>query len=274
MGIVRVSNSGILVVESGVVSAAGSFTPAVLPQQGNIQLRWDMSVATDIWQDSFKFDMIQDGETIFTLGVKGSGSVQSNTDYLQPAAVNRPTWRADGINGLGAIEFNGTTAYMQCNPNPNGITSGDQTVLCVFAPVGGQTGTNVLFNWGGGGPSWNPGLFIGTTDLLRPFMNGFNGVTASTAYTADETLGIIMTDDGSDAQTFRYSHDGTGDTRSEVTTETVEGSLFTLGSQSASASSLYEGLIGELMVWSPSLTVSEMDELQLWATEKWGMVWA
>jgi hypothetical protein len=105
-------------------------------------------------------------------------------------------------------------------------------------------------------------------------MNGnFGDVGASSTFPIETTLGVIMTDDGSDAQEARYSHDATVDTSTTTTTGTPEGSLFPLGSQS-SGGGTFDGKIGEMIVWAPSLTASEMDELQVWAFEKWGVVWA
>lgn len=274
MGIVRVSNSGVFVVESGVVSTAGTPPPQALPQQGNIQLRWDMSISDDVWLNSVKSIVVQDGDPIFKIGVKGQGpgGGDINTDYNQPSEVSRPIWRETGINGLGAAEWDGSNDFMTCNPDPNGMTSGDQTVFCVFTSDD-DSGFDVVFNWGGGAQSWNPSLVL-NAGLIRPGMNGnFGDVGASSTFPIETTLGVIMTDDGSDAQEARYSHDANVDTSTTTTTGTLEGSLFPLGSQS-SGGGTFAGKIGEVIAWAPSLTSSEMDELQIWAFEKWGVVWA
>ena len=270
MGIIRVSNSGVFVVESGVAAVEGTPTPpTVLPQQGNIQLRWDFSVADDVWADSGKTTPITDGTLIALAGAQGSGAVVNQADLLQPTAGNRPTWDEDGINGLGAALFDDVRPdFFNRSIATNGISSGDMTVFAAFAPDA-ATSNLYVFNY----TNRSPSLQAQNSSVIHPNFGGVDtAATVSSAYTPNETLGVIMTDDGANAQAYRYSHDSTNDISAITTAGPSNGTTLWVGTFASGGD--FSGLLGELMFWSPSLTSGEMDTLQAWAFEKWGMVWA
>jgi hypothetical protein len=267
MGIIRVSNSGIFVVESGVVSARGTPPPAALPQPGNVQLRWDFSVNDDLWLTDKNGSNVTDGGLIALCGLKGT-EFANQADLNSPTEANRPSWQENGINGLGSSSWEGTTQNLQRSIATNGIDDGNMTVFAVFAPPA-TTSNLYVFNYG----TRNPSLQAENSSRINPNMTGSNNFgTVSAAYSANETLGVIMTDDGADAQEYRYSHDADIDLDTKTSAGPSNGTQLFVGTFSAGG--FYEGLIGELIFWSPSLSASEMDDLQVWAFEKWGMVWA
>ncbi|NBR95779.1 MAG: hypothetical protein EBT55_05690, partial [Proteobacteria bacterium] len=205
----------------------------------------------------------------------------------QETGSKRPMYIANAINGLPALQFDGSTQYLysqnnNTTPSAPPLVAGDDsyTMIAVFSPSK-VTSANSILDQTPNNPS------NGTTVTMKVYdesmkMSGYNDtydVTASTllAKSGGNYIGIISLEDpsilsannisfylnnNSYKQTFSPSGYSIGDDK------------FLLASYLNgidSFSQFFSGYIGEVLVFDRALKTEEIDTINKYLSKKWGI---
>lgn len=259
--------AGILLPYLGLAAQqALNIAPNQLP---NLNLWYDSSIA-----DATRFSPVptNGGAVEQWLSLTGVGrNANQNTGTRQPA------WRSNQQNGLGTIQFDGTSDVLTLNPIDWALSLSGQTTYLVTKPVS-LTGTPRItvtntggfqFFWdtywgietaGGRAKSANTGstanyVYMGmildgtqtnpditTQNNLRLKMR-INGVTETLTFSAN-----VGTATSAAANTFYVGSDGTGP-----------------------AANYYSGYVAELLIWTRTLSSTEITQVETYLANKWNI---
>lgn len=108
-----------------------------------------LAVWLDASDSSTLYDETSGGDLVGVDSGVGRWEDKSGVDWhaTQGTANDRPLRRAAAIDGLDALEFDGTSDWLQIAENGIGNT-GNLTVFAVVKIASGQSGTRVMFNKG------------------------------------------------------------------------------------------------------------------------------
>jgi hypothetical protein len=179
-------------------------------------------------------------------------------------STSDPVWFADGINGLPAVQFNGT----QWMDIAGQVITGQQfTVFAVISDTGpGSGGREVFSDYASSNPNSN--VFLGTgsnlagTTRIANFTDGFS----PTLTTANSTRGavpsntpILLAGESSSTDGAVYL-DGSllFDNNGPLNTMDIA-SPYTLASQGAGGAGLWQGDIAELIVYNAALSGADLN---------------
>ena len=109
MGIIRILNSGVLVIENGGIAQTGGLPPpSFAPDDiSDLLIWWDVSEAQYVWSDSLRTVQITDGELVRAVTDRSGSNSHAKVD----SDGSRPTWNANTQNSL---------ATLDCNSDPAG----------------------------------------------------------------------------------------------------------------------------------------------------------
>ncbi|MBK8221886.1 MAG: chitobiase/beta-hexosaminidase C-terminal domain-containing protein [Candidatus Obscuribacter sp.] len=200
-----------------------------------------------------------------------SGSANAN-DAVQNTNANRPIIISSAINEYPAVNFNGTSHFLNLTSGLTDLTSGF-ACFAVFKPIGTTAGT--MFATGNTGPSDLVSLAINNTQAQ---FNAFAGTTASSVTTSAGALSL------NDFQSLDAVHNGVGSASITVNstpsaTGTVQNLLNTaralnyIGTSSTS-SGFWRGHLAELLVYSRTVTPSEQASIEAYLSSRYQLLTA
>lgn len=139
----------------------GAFTPASL--SGLV-----------LWLDATR-DAGTDGAAFVPADYSGLGNAPS-----QATGTKQPLYRASGINGKPAADYDGTDDFVACASltKTQIPTTGDATFACVFQLDGGLGASRLILSIGNGGFTYTPNFhFVGLMMLSNDTLvfNGYDG---------------------------------------------------------------------------------------------------
>lgn len=213
-----------------------------------------------LWYDADDATTIaQSGGAVSQLTDKSSNRFNS----VQATSANRPTSGTQQINGKNTIAFDGTDDFLVPSPGLYNITNGDNTSFLVFQPNTVAPANQIVVDGvGAGGFNWRPAWIASNT--VRTIHDGAGtSIQAGTVAAGTTTLLIL---NRYAAQTNSYNNGGTnypGIATSAVLTDLRIG-MTTAGTSPANMR------FAEWIVYSRSLTITEMNTIGAYLASKWG----
>ncbi|NJM85486.1 MAG: hypothetical protein HC839_04995 [Leptolyngbyaceae cyanobacterium RM2_2_21] len=200
-----------------------------------------------------------------------SGSANAN-DAVQNTNANRPIIINSAINEFPAVNFNGTSHFLNLTSGLTDLTSGF-ACFAVLKPIGTTAGT--MFATGNTGPSDLVSLAINNTQAQ---FNAFSGTTASSVTTSVGALSL------NDFQSLDAVHNGLGSAGITVNstpsaTGTVQNLLNTARTlnyvgTSSTSSGFWRGHLAELLVYSRTVTPSEQAAIEAYLASRYQLLTA
>jgi len=242
------------------------------------------------WYDASDFDTI-----IKSLGAVSEWKDKGPNGYhlLQPTGVNQPQTGTRKINTLDAIDFDGTSHYLQ---NPGACPSNVRSVFLVFHPDVNidetTTPARIVISTASGEYSIGDGYGPATGAFLNEVLTAFDEDEpnvyvdrqgASNANLPDITIGdhfYSMVRQVSGSGDWFIGLDGSVDLR-DLTSGTRHdwefascGTGLTIGASGRKGTPVeffWDGLIGELIMFSDELTTAEREAVEGYLSHKWGI---
>lgn len=213
----------------------------------------------EVWLDSSDADTVKEvSDAVYRWDDK------SGNDYhaVQSNGSKQPITNTRTMNGINAIDFDGTAHYLENNSGLYTLTTGASTIFTVLNPENRERsvyGGDGKLNWRLNGGS-NRSLFFhhpSTGISIAPWMGtGVDNVIVQ-ARSGGTTKAI---QNGADINSFASS-----------------GANFTMTSFNIGATSsggeLFDGLICEYVIFSRYLTDDELNTMGNYLASKWGTTW-
>ncbi|MEM6366057.1 MAG: LamG-like jellyroll fold domain-containing protein, partial [Planctomycetota bacterium] len=286
------------VIEWDASEVLSSFTFEVTDQEDQGPLfkvdpsTGEVSLADPTTPDSYSdhvvwFDPSESGSVTESGGLISGISDLSSTgnDGLQNTSTNQPTLVTAAINGLDAIQFDGVDDLLQISDdstlNTNGVGYSQKSISVVFQTSNDITNQQVLFKQGGTGS----GITIYVQDgQLYAGAYSDSGVTTeawlSTVVASDTAYVMTLDFDSVDRELKLFLNgEAHGTAVAEAELDSHSGNVVVGASQntgkthegnlSGSASSFFNGLIGEFTYYNESLENSEIVDLHAHLMNKW-----
>lgn len=195
-----------------------------------------------------------------------SGSATAN-DAVQNTNANRPVFLSSAVNGMPAVNFNGTSHFLNLTSGLTDLTSGF-ACFAVIKPTGTTAGT--ILSSGNVGPS--DVVTIQTNNTQGQF-TAYSGTTASSLVTGSSALTFNR------FQSLDAVHSGMGSaTMSVNSTQAAAGAVQNLlnvnrtlnyiGSDSLTTG-FWKGQLAELLCYSRTVTVSEQAAIQAYLASRY-----
>ena len=189
----------------------------------------------------------------------------------QTTANNRPTYQATGINGKPALQFNGTSHSLITDYNANSLT-GYVTYAAAVLPAAGMTTSSDFPGVIQARNSTANGLLInGPSNPNRWTMmwrgSGFDATVGGQVLNATQTLLATI-----DASTLTLRVNGAVGTLAGTYTagSSESNAVYRLG-QDGNLSRWFSGLMGEVLLFSRTLTTAELVSVERYLARKWGV---
>lgn len=261
---------GILMPYLGAVGQGGYVNPNQIP---NLNLWYDASVSTAIAMQTGAGLAPTNGQAVKSwIDKMGNGR---NAD--QSTGGKQPLWIANQQNSLGALQFDGSNDTYTLNPIPwatnlSGQTSyvvvklnaiADQMHVCA-TNTGGFTfnisGTSWAVETGGGIAV--SGQAANTTNYAYMGMI-FDGSQTNANITLQNNARIKYRYNGVQ-QSLTFSANANATTSASANTLNV-------GSNDAGNGGYLNGYIGEMLIWTRTLTATEIAQVETYLSQKWGI---
>ena len=204
----------------------------------------------------------------------------------QEIAAQRPMYIANAINGLPAIQFDGSTQYLYSQnnattPSAPPLVAGDDsyTMIAVFSPSRVTAHNPILEQ-----TPYNP--VNGTTFTMyilneKLIMSGYNNPydieSAFSMKNEEKYIAIIKSEDSSILSTDNllfYLNNALDKKTFSTTNHSIGGDSFLLSGYVSSGTSVtrfFQGYIGEVMVFDRALKNEEIDIINKYLSKKWGI---
>jgi len=197
-------------------------------------------------------------------------------DANQPTATRRPLWQASQQNGYGTIQFDGTNDVLTLNPIDWALALPGQTTYIVvkanaLSGIPRVTSTNTAgyqffwdTTWGietAGGRAKS--AFAGNTTTYQYMGMVLDGTQTNPDITTQNNLRLKMRINGS-PQTLTFS------TNVGTTTSPTATGLF-VGGDAQPPTNPFNGYIGEMMIWTRTLTFTEQLQVETYLSDKWAI---
>ncbi len=212
----------------------------------------------------------------------------------QETGSRRPMYIANAINGLPALQFDGSSQYLyslnnNTTPSAPPLVAGDDsyTMIAVFSPFSGQNGTIIdQFTGGAIEGSRKAAMMLFSTGGPGNFTFAGHGQDTSSGLIArnnDKYIGVIKLEDSAVLasnnivfylNTSPLSLNATlSNTQNfNSTLNNVADGMFTLGVRATTPNNEnFNGLIGEVMVFDRALKNEELDTIMKYLSKKWGI---
>lgn len=236
----------------------------------------------NLWYDASVSTLSNMATTGGTAPTNGQGVAQwidkqgFGRNANQNASTKQPTWQSAQQNSLGTIKFDGNNDFFSLNPIPWSLSLPGQTTYIVFK-------------------------FLTNTDqmhLCATNTGGFSFFNNTGFLTAETAAGIGVSDFAIDTTNYHYAGqilDGT-QTNANITIQnnlrlkcrvdgveramTFSANVGTATSASANtinvgaddaAGNFLNGYIGELLIWTRTLSGSEIAAVEEYLSTKWGI---
>lgn len=189
-----------------------------------------------------------------------SDSSANGYTLSQGTSGNRPLFKTSGINGLGAVLFDGTDDYMASSLPMN---SEPRTFFAVVSMTADGNYAHVIGASASNGQDW----FTDAASRRMWFGQSggtLMGTTASTALTVGTAALIELTyaTNGAYAYYLNGTADGSGTTDVAWTASTAEVSRSSFG---------WPGYIGEVLIYDALLSSTDRQNVESWLGYKWGL---
>jgi hypothetical protein len=213
-------------------------------------------------------------ETITTVSgaVSQWNSKVGGVTATQTTANNRPEYRASGMNGKGALYFDGTNDQLNTTFNANSL-SGYVTYAIAVIPDAAMVDTKanfeaVLFARG----SSANGVHVNTSSTPKrwtaSYRNALYNSTVGGAVAASSQIVLATID----ATTFTVRVNGTQGTQAGTfaSGSNESDAIFQVGRDGATGR-YFPGVIAEILLYSRTLTASELSSVEKYLAQKWGV---
>lgn len=259
--------AGIIMPLFGTLAGQGS---VVVPNQiASLNLWYDASAAT---ATNFNPVPANDGAVSAWLDRQATGR-----DANQNTGTRQPLWRSNQQNGLGAIQFDGSNDVLTLNPVSWALSLVGQTTYIVLKPTS-LTGTPRVTQTNTGGFQFFWDTYWGIETATGRAKSTNAGTTANYVY-----MGMIFDGSKTDANTttqnnlrlkFRINGVAQTLTFSANPGTATSGSANTLyvGADNSPAANPFAGYIGELLLWTRTLSNTEIINVESYLSTKWGIV--
>lgn len=244
----------------------------------NLTLRLDASVGAHVWQNTDFTSAAGDGDLVGALDDVGdiADSALFNT------STTRPTYRTSGINGLGALDFDGTNDFMQCyndafvtaRPISTFITNSAYTIFLSLMLDG--DGTNLANIYDNAATYVDAGGFfglhykttLGVHSLIAYNWDGNADVVPLTVTQGVPIVAMVRHEGGN----LYFSLDGGAESSvASGNTSNVAGQL-ALGRSLQGGAGHFNGRIGEVLFYNAALSGTDLTDTYQYMLDKWSGV--
>ena len=226
-----------------------------------------------LWLRAEDISGLSDGDPVVTWSDQ---STQSN-DVTQGTAAKRPTFRTSVVNGKAIVRFDGTDDVL-VNSSPSGLVTGagEQTIIVVTSKATAGSGERA-FGYGilprAAGRELALFLDTNTPEESIAWEAHRWGVASTTSgfvmYTIIVPVGAVNTDD------VELERNG-----ASLTEVTIAGTVQTLnlgadavavGARHDNGFNIYEGDIAEIICYDSDLRGSDLDDLETYINDEYGI---
>jgi hypothetical protein len=233
-----------------------------------------------LWLDASRMDTLFTDNLLTTAATTDNGPVggwkdlSGNNRHALQTGTNRPTWRTpiNGLNGLGAMSFNGSSQWMDIASFPSLATGYTfYAVLKQPSTIGvafSSPGTGVA---GASGMLWaDPHPTTGSLILTQW------GARISQIVTTGSVVGYIGNYDGSHTtgNYFLRTSQGTANTTGAMTQSTGTPQAGTAMVGRAATSYYFNSSLYELVVLPRQSNSTEDQAWKTYTAAKWGITWS
>ncbi|NQY11832.1 MAG: hypothetical protein HRT71_20235, partial [Flavobacteriales bacterium] len=258
------------------------------PPLSGLVLHYD---AQDIDGDGDLTDQPTDGANVTTW------TNQSSSGDATATGGNEPTFSASGINSNGAVSFDGTNDFFSiANSNDlNTEATTEEISLAIVLETGASVaGEQIIYEQGGGARGYsfviqNSHIYAGvwnnlewdashqyksvdlgsvsanTTYFITIVQNSSSGVDATNTLSIYLNGTLVSSVTHVDAQTSHADEIGLG----RINGGTVLPADEVVGT--TANTDFFQGLIGEFMIWKNALSSTEIDDLNTYFLDRWGI---
>lgn len=266
--------SGIMMPYIGAMGQQGFVNPTQIP---NLNLWYDASVSNAAYIQNSSGTAPTDGQAVKSwIDKLGNGR---NAD--QSTANRQPTWRANQQNSLGTLLFDGTNDSLTLNPIPWALSLSGQTTYVVVKLNAQVDQMHVMatntggftFNLSGTSPNFNWAIeTAGAIAVSDQVSNTTNYAYMGMVFDGSQTNANITTQNNLRLQ-YRYNGVQRALTFSTNANATTSASANTLnvGANDAGNAGYLNGYIGEMLIWTRTLTAAEIAQVETYLKNKWGI---
>jgi hypothetical protein len=235
-------------LSNGIGSDGGTFSPASI---SGLLLWHDASDTASITQSA---------------GAVSQWNDKSGNNYhsTQGTGANQPLTNSRTINSKNVIAFDGVDDFLNCSSSLYSVTTGDNTILIVFAkddaralarPVQGSNGANRY------------GVYGDTGLVGVGFINSPNGTQPIDVWATTTTPHAFV---GYRNGTTLYTNMVTGASSSTTNTNATS---FTLTALTVGNSASFFGVIAEIVIYNSALSTTDINRVGNYYASKWGITW-
>lgn len=194
---------------------------------------------------------------------------KSGNDYhvTQGTGANQPTTGTRTVNGLNALDFDGTSSYFDADSGIYSIPSGNNTYFVVLDLDNPATGQRLLNGTVGAGTRWGAVIDPSGNRLRCVNNTSFTSTDVSVTFSTGVQLASFRRE-GSTVDGFHNDATSTDSTGVSVTLDDAS-----IGRFNPAGSDYLTGAICEILVFSRALTVSELNQIRSYLADKWGGSW-
>lgn len=234
---------------------AGDVTTYTAPELPGLKLWLDASDASTV--------------TVVTGVSQWTDKSGTGNTVVQATEVNQPTYSAAVQNGLNAILFDTSTWYL-VKTSPTGLTSlAAMTVFMVSTAAGTGSTRQAVGVWEASNLCWR--IAKVANQLGRQIEVSAAGSVAVTVNANAGTQDVFyVTTATVDPTTTAINHAGTDATGSTPGTLFASASPLYVGA-SVGPTALWNGYIGEILVYNRKLSATEISEVQTYLNDKWDL---
>jgi len=185
-------------------------------------------------------------------------------NFDQEIAANRPIVSAVTQNGRAILEFDGSND--QLIHNTNFLQVPDCTLFSAFRRVGGTFGGVITSASVAGASDRSPGILI---DSFRGAIRGFGNLSVANAGSVDSfniTSGTVT-----NGASVIFTNGTQIDSDAASTTLDTGNTITAIGTYRTETGNHLNGYIGEIIVYTRVLTVSERKRVEGYLGKKWGI---
>jgi hypothetical protein len=242
--------------------------PPFLPSDvSGLEIWLDASDISTLWQDTGKSVAVTtDGQTVGAIADQsGNGN-----DFLADTAAKEPTYKENIFNSLSVLRFDGSSDWMESSAIAALNTSTITWFLVLKTDDIDTTQVAIRSNYSSNSALWGS-LVISRLlyEQTRATGGGAINVSAPIAENLTITSGVWAADDS--LASYRYGSFG-GSTAGG--TMSPSGHIKTIlgGDTASEGTALWDGDIGELVVYSAELSDEDRRGVEQYLTSKWGVM--
>lgn len=256
---------------SNMAQQGGIVAPNQIP---DLNLWYDASVTNAAYMQTSSSIAPTNGQAIKSwLSKTGVGR---NADQATPN--RQPIWRANQQNGLGALQFDGVNDVLTLNPLQSWALSLPGQTTYTVIKLAGQAdlmsvhATNTSgykFNLSGNYWAVETGGGVAVSDALNDTSNYhylgmiFDGSQTNANTTTQNNARVKFRYDGIQrALTFSANAN---------TSTSASANTLNVGADASGSSNFLNGYIGEMMIWTRTLSATEISQVEAYLKSKWNI---